>query len=186
MLKKILIALGIIVLATGGYIAYVMATTEKHSPADTATYKGSSLSVSVDYCQPYKKGRLIFGTEEDGALQPYGVKWRTGANAATEIEFNEDVMISGSVLKKGRYSVYSIPGEKMWTIAFNNNLDYWGAGFSDPFDEAQDALRVSVPAINTIDITEQFTITFDEIMDNNAMMVLKWDQTQVNVPISKL
>jgi hypothetical protein len=186
MLKKILLGLGAVLALFIAYSGYVLATTKNHSPANEAVYNGSSLFISVQYCQPYKKDRLIFGSTADGALLPYGVKWRTGANEATEIEFSNDVMISGSVLKKGRYTLYSIPAESRWTIAFNNNLDYWGAGISDPFDESKDALRVEVPVINTLDITEQFEISFEELMDNNAIMTFKWDQTQVNVPISKL
>jgi hypothetical protein len=187
MLKKILIAFVIVILASAGYVAYTLITTKKHSPAAVAAYNGGSLDITVYYCQPSKKGRVIFGTEAEGALQPYGKKWRTGANDATEIEFSTDVMIAGNVLNKGRYSIYTIPGEDQWTIAFNRNTGYWGASFSgDPFDESMDVLRVEVPALTTVDVTEQFVITYDEIMDNNVMMVLKWDQTQVNIPISKL
>jgi hypothetical protein len=186
MLKKILIGLGAILILFIAYVGYVMATTKNHSPADEAIYGGSALTVTVNYCQPYKKDRLIFGTKEEGALQPYGVKWRTGANEATEIEFSSDVMISGEVLPKGKYTLYTIPGETRWTVAFNSNLGYWGAGFSDPFDDTKDVLRVEVPVITTMDVTEQFKISFEEIMDNNAIMTLKWDQTQVNIPISKL
>jgi hypothetical protein len=187
MLKKILIGIAIIVIGIVGYGYYLGQTTKNHSPEAIAKYDGSALDITVNYCQPYKKGRLIFGNETDGALQPFGKKWRTGANEATEIEFTTDVMISGNTLEKGRYSLYTIPGEDQWVIAFNSNLGYWGAGlFSDPFDETKDALRVEVPLVRTVDVTEQFTISYDEIMDNNVMMILKWDQTQVNIPISKL
>lgn len=186
MLKKILIGVGIVLIAYISYVGYTLATIKNHSPADEAAYTGSDLNITVNYSQPYKKGRLIFGTENEGALQPYGKKWRTGANEATEIEFTTDVMISGDVIKKGTYTMYSIPGANRWTIAFNSNTGYWGAGFSDPFDESKDVLRVEVPVMNTMEETEQFKISFEEIMDNNAIMVLKWDKTQVNVPISKL
>jgi hypothetical protein len=187
MLKKLLIAFGIVLIVSIAYVAYTFTTTKSHSPSDQAMYEGTDLKVTVDYCRPYKKGRIIFGTEAEGALQPYGVKWRTGANEATEIEFSTDVMISGKVLQKGRYSMYSIPEEDRFTIVFNENLAYWGAGlFEDPFDESKDVLRVEVPVLTTIESTEQFQISFEEIMNNNSVMVLKWDKTQINVPISKL
>ena len=186
MLKKILIGVAVVVIAFLAYVGYVMMTTKNHSPADVAQYSGSDLTITVNYCQPSKKGRVIFGTEAEGALQPFGVKWRTGANEATEIEFTTEVMISGEVLEKGKYSLYTIPGKNSWTIAFNSNLGYWGAGMSDPFDESKDVLRVVVPVMNTMDVTEMFTISFEEIMNNNAIMILKWDKTQINVPISKL
>ena len=187
MLKKILIGIGIVLLGVVGYGIYLSQTTKNLSPADVAQYDGSDLAITVNYSQPSKRGRLIFGEEKDGALQPYGKKWRVGANEATEIVFSSDVMISGNTLNKGRYSLYAIPGKDRWIISFNSNVGYWGAGiFSDPFDESKDVLRVEVPVMNTMNATEQFKISFDEIMNNNVMMVLKWDQTQINIPISKL
>jgi hypothetical protein len=44
------------------------------------------IKLKVSYSSPSKKGRLIFGREQDNALLPYGKVWRTGANEATLIE----------------------------------------------------------------------------------------------------
>ncbi|MEJ0056894.1 MAG: DUF2911 domain-containing protein [Bacteroidota bacterium] len=63
---------------------YGVLVVSKKSPIKTETYSDQGLDIKVVYCQPYKKGRVIFGEERDGALQPYGKYWRLGANAATQ------------------------------------------------------------------------------------------------------
>src|SRR3954462_9767632 len=100
------------------------------SPMDMAYYpvmypyvvrvKGEpgQLIARVIYSRPQKKGRKIFGD-----LEPYGEIYRLGANEATEIEFYWAVTIGGKNIAKGRYTMYSIPNEKKWTIILNRDTD---------------------------------------------------------------
>lgn len=182
MLKKIAWIFAALILVVAGYVAYVMITSRGLSPEAVAEYSDANLSVTVNYCQPYKKGRLIFGEEQDGALVPFGKKWRTGANAATEIEISSDVSLENSVLKAGRYSLYSLPGAGQWTIVFNSKLDYWGAGLSDPFDESLDVLRVQADVQENDAEVEQFTISFTPA-DSVVNMNFYWDRTRVTLPM---
>ena len=154
--------------------------TKRHSPESTISIERGTQKLSLTYSRPYKKGRLIFGEKSEGALIPYGSKWRTGANEATQITFAETAWIQGKELPAGTYTLYSIPDKDSWTIAFNSRIDYWGASLSSPFKEAFDALRVEVPVENRADVTEQFTIAFEDRRDGIAM-VLSWDQTRVAV-----
>ena len=67
--------------------------------------------VRVVYSRPYKRGRNnIFGTKESGAIVPYGERWRTGANEATEITVTKDVLVAGQKLAAGTYSLSTTPG----------------------------------------------------------------------------
>ncbi|MCZ6900189.1 MAG: DUF2911 domain-containing protein [Bacteroidetes bacterium] len=183
MLKKVLIGAGIIVIIVVGYMAYSFMTTKSHSPKDVATYERNGLKISLTYCQPFKKERLIFGKADDGALVPYSEKWRTGANEATEITFNKDLKIKGKLLKAGSYSIYTIPGEKEWTIVFNSKLDYWGAKpGGSPFEEELDVLRVKVPAESMPKELEQLTIDFRK-SGKAINLRLRWDKTKVILPL---
>ncbi len=183
MLKKIAWITGALILVIVGYVGYLLLTTKNHSPAAVAEFKSGELSIEVKYCQPYKRGRLIFGSVENDALVPYGMKWRTGANEATEISFSADVTINGQVLKAGRYSLYTIPNENTWTVAFNQKLGYWGARpGGDPFDESQDALRGTASVVTTEPEVEQFTISFTPA-DSLVNMNFFWDKTRATLPI---
>ncbi|MBT32993.1 MAG: hypothetical protein CMO01_25320 [Thalassobius sp.] len=180
MKKKILLALAVAVIGFIGYIAYVMLNTRNHSPADTATYNQDGLNISINYCRPYKKERVIFGTEEDGALQPYGAYWRTGANEPTTITFGENVVFNGKQVEAGTYSFYTVPGQKEWTVALNAAIANWG--YSEP-DYSKEVHRSKVLADTPESPTEQFTISF-EPQGNHTNIVLAWDNAVVKIPVS--
>ncbi len=181
-LKKIilLIFLGIVVIGAG-FVAYLMLTTKSHSPAETLEYNDGDLTLTVDYCRPYKKDRLIFGEKSEGALLPYGEYWRTGANEATEIEFNKDISIDGNPLPAGRYRFYTVPGEDNWTVAFNSELGKWGYG--EPNYDL-DILVLEIPSNNGSELIEQFTISANKTTENGMELTLAWDKTTVSIPVN--
>jgi hypothetical protein len=114
-----------------------------------------------------------------GKLVPYGKVWRAGANEATEIKFYQDVQMAGKSVKAGTYSLFTIPGEKEWTIILSSDLDYWGA-FS--YKEANDVIRITSPLSTQDKTVENFTIQFDKKGDQQGVMMLAWDKTVVEVP----
>ena len=147
---------------------------------DTITFNRNGLTIKTVYYRPYKKGRVIFGKVEDGALQPFGVYWRLGANDATTIEVNKDVRFAGEPLKAGKYSVYAIPGENNWQIGVNSKANRWGV--AEP-DHENDVLMVVVPVTYSDEVVEQFKINF-VATEKGADMVLKWDTSVVRIPIN--
>ncbi|MEI9917434.1 MAG: DUF2911 domain-containing protein [Bacteroidota bacterium] len=87
MRKKIIIGVVafIVLLAAGfGYLNYRNRTL---SPPGKVELTVNGLTVSIPYSRPSVRGRLIFGSEEQGALQPYGKYWRLGANESTSSNF---------------------------------------------------------------------------------------------------
>lgn len=150
--------------------------TKSHSPSSTAHHEKNGLEVTVEYCRPYKKNREIFG-----GLVPFGKVWRTGANEATIIKFTKNVKIAGSQLKAGIYTLWTIPTNDNWTIIINSEVGQWGT----EYDEIKDVLRVSAPSQKLPVPLEMLIIDFTDIGDNIEMLI-KWDQTLVNIPISKL
>src|SRR5262245_4037499 len=126
-MKKILIGIGALVVLFAAFIGYRIATTGKASPAATAQLSQGGLDIQVSYCRPSKKGRLIFGEKEAGALVPFGKYWRLGANAATEISFSKDVTFAGKPVRAGRYRMYAVPGATSWKVVLNSEVGKWGA-----------------------------------------------------------
>ncbi|MEM6799977.1 MAG: DUF2911 domain-containing protein [Bacteroidota bacterium] len=178
----LLVFLGV-VLILGGMVLYTMLTTRNHSPKTTSDYSKDGLEMSIVYCQPFKKGRLIFGTTAEGALQPYGEYWRMGANEATEITLKQAVNFAGENLKAGSYVIYAVPGADSWTIGLNSELGRWGAW---EVDHELDIMQVEVAAAAASQEYEQFTIEFEEIDSATVHMNLMWDQTKVPVPIKAI
>lgn len=183
MMKKILLA----VAATVSLVTAVQSQSFRKvdkSPLDYAYFpdhfahdrkEGEKAVVRVIYSRPSKNDREVFGK-----LVPYDKVWRTGANENSEIKFYQDVVMAGKEVKAGTYSLFTIPGEKEWTIILNNDLDYWGAY---KYNEKNDALRFTVPVASLNEPMENFSIQFEGKGDKQAVMKLGWDKTLVEVPM---
>ena len=146
------------------------------SPTDIAYAKAdrrAKPTIKVIYSRPQKKDRAIFGK-----LVPYGKVWRTGADEATEIKLLQDYKLDDGVVKAGTYSLFTIPGEKEWTIILNSDLDSWGA-YS--YDESKDIARITVPVSKASQTIEAMGIGFKAV-DKGYHMVIGWDDTYVEVP----
>lgn len=179
MKKKIYYGLGVILVAIIGYVGYLALTTRSHSPSKTTTFNQEGLDITVVYCQPFKKGRTIFGEGKDVLIQ-YGKYWRLGANEATEITFSKNVSFGGQPVNAGTYRMYAVPGADSWQVVLNSELGKWGA-MEPNYD--LDVVKVQVPVATAPAETEQFTIDFAG--DSGAVnMNFIWDKTSVTVPIS--
>lgn len=131
-------------------------------------------TVDVQYSRPSAKGRPVYGE-----LVPYGKNWRTGANENTTISFSEDVTISGKLLPKGKYALYSTPKADAWDIIFYKDASNWG--LPEVWNEAEVALRVSVsPQVLPTHI-ETFTISIDNVTTDSATLDLSWEKTFVSL-----
>jgi Protein of unknown function (DUF2911) len=135
-------------------------------PAKTTANVGGT-TVAINYHQPAVKGRNVWA---DG-LAPYGKVWRTGANDAPTFEVSKDVMVNGKALKAGKYALFSIPGEKEWTIIFNKNFKQWG---NSSYKEAEDVLRVTAKS-EANEMTERFTIKAED----SGKVTMMWDKAKV-------
>ncbi len=147
------------------------------SPFAQASLRFKDTYVKITYSQPAKNGREVFGK-----LVPYGKVWRTGANEATEITITKNITLNGFLLKAGTYTVFTIPGQKAWTIIINSEVGLWGAYNHNP---KLDILKFQAPVTSTPDIHERFTIQLLELADA-ATLLLLWDNVKVVIPIKFL
>ena len=173
-------------------VAQDLHPSRRPSPLGIARITLGDTYVRIVYSRPYKRGRSnIFGTKESGALVPYGERWRTGANEATEITVTRDVLVGGKKLQAGTYSLSTTPGPESWTLHFNSKLGLDGLGtFANntftPVDLAPtDVLVVSAPAKQLPEDKEVDQLTFEfEKSGAGADLVLRWIRTEVRVPVT--
>lgn len=146
------------------------------SPMDAASYpssyKESDKKIKIYYSRPQLKGRAL------GKLAENGKVWRTGANESAEIIFYEDMKMGDQMVEAGTYSLYTIPGEKEWTVILNSDLNHWGAY---TYNEENDVARIKVPVTMGNKSVEEFSIMFDD----EGTMHMGWDKARVAVPFSK-
>jgi hypothetical protein len=130
--------------------------------------------ISVEYSRPSVHGRKIWGD-----LVPYNKVWRTGANEATVIQFTTDVSINGNKIPAGRYSLFTIPNEKEWTIIFNKVDKQWGA-FN--YKEDQDLIRFNVTPTEN-EFVESLIYYFSDITSNSVLLNIAWEKIKVSFKI---
>lgn len=129
--------------------------------------------VSVTYSRPNVKGRKIFGETE-----PYGLVWRTGANAATKIKLTDTITIEKHQVLPGEYALFTIPGPNEWTVILNQTAQQWGA-YS--YDSTKDVLRFKVKPGKFDKKIETFTIQFANVFVEHCDLQLLWENTVVSI-----
>jgi len=144
------------------------------STAQTVTQDFALGQIKLSYSRPNIKGRKIFG-----GLLPYGEVWRTGANSATAVTFSDEVKIEGQTVPAGTYALFTIPGEKEWTVILNKNTKQWGAYSYKP---EENFLQVKVKPVKLQSKIETFTIEFADVQPSSCTLSIKWEN--VSVPVS--
>jgi len=149
--------------------------------------------ITISYNRPAVKGRKIWGdapadakgettldnqnTRPAGmAIVPYGHVWRTGANEATQFVTTDDVLINGSPLPAGSYSLHTVPGKDEWTIVFNGTANQWG---SFNYDATKDTLRVKAKPQTVADSQEWLAFDLEPGAENSAIATIRWEKVAV-------
>jgi hypothetical protein len=184
-------ALAAVLVAPLVTVAQDLHPSRRPSPLGWSRIALGDTYLSVTYGRPYKRGRNnIFGAKD--AIVPFGERWRTGANEATEITLTGTVLVGGKPLRAGTYSLFATPGPDTWTVHFNSRLGLDGLGtfVDNKFTPVElgptDVLVVTAKAVQLPEDKEvdQFTIDFERTA-TGADMVLRWIRTEVRVPIAR-
>jgi hypothetical protein len=144
------------------------------SPRDTIRTSLGGANFTITYSRPTKRGRVLFGSE----VVPWGEVWRTGANEATHFHTDKDLVVGGTAVPAGTYTLWTIPRPEGWTLIINKQTGQWGT----IYDPAQDLARIEMHDEAPESREEQFTISL-EPADPGAVLRLKWDDREAWVPI---
>lgn len=180
---KYLFFLIVIMLSYPLYITFLNPISPKSTINYNNTLNNKEVFLQVDYSRPQKKGRLIFGSEEEGALVPYNKYWRTGANFCTDFYTSSEISFNGNKLDSGKYFLYTFPNEGTWDVVLNS--EHGRFGFFNP-NRDNDVLITSVPSYLIDDNLEQFTIDFQKKAETSDTLYLRlrWDNISVEIPIN--
>lgn len=148
--------------------------TPRPSPDATVTQIVGVTEVKIDYSSPGVKERKIWGE-----LVPFGEIWRTGANQATTITFDNAVKINGTELPAGTYGIHTIPNESEWEFIFSNDTKIDG---SSDFNKDNEILRVKAKP-EEHHFMERMTFLFTDVTDKSVIVNLLWDELKVSFNI---
>ena len=176
-------------LATGSAIAtwapcprnwtWLPAHRARQSPLESHTFKVGAANAKVCYGSPALAGRKMLGSE----AVPFGKLWRTGANEPTTLHLDRVVRAGDLVLRAGSYSIYTVPGEREWTIILNRATRQWGIE-SDytPDVAAQEVGRFLVRARPLHTQVERLTFRSEPSATAAVDLVLEWQGTEIRLP----
>jgi hypothetical protein len=90
--------------------------------------------IVIDYGQPHLRGRDVM------TLVPLNREWRLGANTSTSLTTDVDLLIGGTNVPKGTYTLWVFRSENGARLAINKQTGQWGT----TYDAAQDLARVDM------------------------------------------
>jgi hypothetical protein len=148
----------------------------KPSPAASASCDlGGGKSVKTDYSSPRLKGRKMVGGQD-----PYGKVWRNGANEATTFVTSSDIVVGGTNVPAGSYTLFVLPTADKWTLIINKKTGEWGIPYKYESDELA---RIDMKMSKLPSPVENFTIAYDKT-STGCTLSEDWDTTRATVGIS--
>ena len=166
------------ILFLASYFNYSQIKTPRVSPASAVEQMVGLTEIEVEYSRPSKRGRDIFGN-----VVPYGKIWRTGADNCTTISFSTDVVIDSQTIQSGKYSIFSIPNKESWDVILYSDTELWGVPRDWDEDKIVFKSNYQINKSTNNSVKEMFTISFDNVTNNDVDMIFSWDDVSVTVNI---
>lgn len=132
-------------------------------------------SVTVVYGRPVARGRALFG-----ALVPWDTVWHPGADSATRVTFDHDVLLNDNPVAKGTYSLWLVPrAAGAWTFILSRDAFVFHTEYPGP---ARDAVRLEVMP-DSLSYMESMAIYFPRVQRDEADVRIHWGASAVTVHI---
>lgn len=153
----------------------LFASAQASPPASASCDLGGGKTIKTDYSSPRLKGRKMVGGQD-----PYGKVWRNGANEATTFVTSADVVVGGTKVPAGKYTLFILPTAEKWTLIINKKTGEWGIPYKYESDELA---RVDMKMSKLPSPLENFTIAYDKT-SSGCTLREEWDTTRASVDIS--
>jgi hypothetical protein len=145
------------------------------SQRGSVTQNVAHTHISILYGRPVARGRALFGS-----LVPWDQIWHPGADSATRMTFDHDIVVEGKPLRAGEYTLWLIPRESApWTLILSRAAHVYHRPYPG---EQFEALRVDLKP-EQVSHVESFTIYFPSVLRDDAELRLHWGTTAVTAHI---
>jgi hypothetical protein len=149
----------------------------KPRPSPTASAScdlGDGRMINTVYSSPRMKGRKIYGD-----LVPFGKVWRAGANEATTFVTSSDLLVGGTPVPAGKYTIFTVPGADKWTLIINRKTGEWGIPY---IYESSELARIGMTVSKLPSPLEDFTIAYDK-SPVGCSLRMDWEAARASVNI---
>jgi hypothetical protein len=145
------------------------------STRDTVRATLGNAHLWIDYGRPALRGRDVW---VNGVLGD--TLWRTGANAATQLHSDVDLVIGGATIPAGTYTLWTATTPTGYRLVVNKQFGQWGT----IHDATRDLVRVPLTETSVADPIERFTIGVQPQGAQSGVLTLTWGRKQLAVPIA--
>jgi hypothetical protein len=105
-----------------------------------------------------------------------------GANENTKITTSDVLIFGADTLQAGTYALFATPNSDSWVIDFYTETTNWG--LPEKWETSKVALTVNAKVKKMPMVTENLTISIDNMEFNSAALSITWDKTQVSLPFT--
>jgi hypothetical protein len=181
-----------VVFAQGSRIASPQGTTatEIRGKYVDGTYQGGKW-IEITSGRPIKRARNLWGAGANyGKEMLAGAPvWRAGANVSTRLKTELPLLIGGTTVAPGEYSLFIDVKPSSWTLIVsswgaqkefdpNNTQALWG---SFGYTPAKDVVRALMKRETLMHSVDQLTWQFLDMSDAGGLIALSWDKTLASV-----
>lgn len=155
----------------GGGVLTPVHDGQAGSPHVQVAWEVDGANVSIAYGRPYLRDRTVGDTVEPRE----GSVWRLGADEATTLVTDRDLMLGDVAVTAGEYTLWTLATGDTTELIVNGETGQWGT----QYDEAQDVGRTPM-TVGTLDPpAEQLTLHIE-----NGEFRFEWGALIASVPIS--
>jgi hypothetical protein len=138
------------------------------SSRDTVRATIGKANLTIDYSRPSRRGREIWG-----ALVPWDKVWRLGADMATQITTDVDLVIGTVSVPAGSYTLWMRPSPQAPELIVSSAVNVFGTQYNPAKDFARIPLtRNAVPSP-----VEKLTISMSDALS------IEWGDAKYSVPV---
>jgi hypothetical protein len=179
-LTSFLLAAVALTIGAASLSAQPAAPRPRISPHETISQKIDGNRVIIIYGRPYSKDpksgaiRKIWGD-----LVPYGKVWRTGSDEATLLTTQQTILIGGTEIPAGTYTLFSQPeADGSAKLIVNKEIGQWGI---DPYHAERELARIDLKKETIPTSVDEFTMALDKNPGGGGVIKLVWETTQFSV-----
>lgn len=147
---------------------------------ESATIGGKN--VTINYSSPRVRGREGHIFTKDGLISkdPHYPVWRAGANAATTLKTDGDLMIGDLMVPAGTYTLFvDLSDPAQWTLIVNKATGEWGLAYDSTKDLGRTKMMMTTPP----SLVEELKYTLADNGGGSGTLTLAWENMSASVPI---
>ena len=176
----------LIIAAVIATILPVLAQRQRVSPHETISATIDGNKVTLVYGRPYSKNPKTGEVRKIwGGLVPYGKVWRTGADEATLLTTEQPMVLGGTDIPAGTYSLFTLPAaDGTAKLIVNKKTGQWGIPYKEQSEATNELARIDMKQ-DTLDKTvDQFTMAIEPNPAGGGALKMMWENTGFSVPFT--